>query len=595
MCPVWRIDASEKRHLHTASGRMSLAMNEYVDDFVPEQHEDLQATSCGPIEESEAYPQVAETKILCSPHTHYPFVAPLVVSQLTSDSWSPAAKSSLLQLHKDFDQLNVKLRLVFEQSRKSEPHPYRGKRSTHAFTIYRKHSLETRYSEPKSRNIAFGRRWPENTPYHPRPRSISPTASRPYDIELMESNRIGRSLSTPKLNIRASSPANDSVTKNTVKSFTLSPSPRDLTEKLNVSKAVMKHLVVNPRHHSHTYTGMHPDAISKRKTGSFAEEWNATLKKEIETIDTQIRKSASRPESATVSPQLSGISSPMGTTKQSHLNLTPEAARERAKKLRNDALKKVEIILDTSQRRTNGCGFGAKSMVASPGACKNAMWNNPNSSTFHLTPRVKEHVEAIKRREIEKKIQEKAWAEAVAKSKKEEEIKDKIQFKTQYDFDEAETPKMRNPKSPKRTSTSNSPDRSPSISTTILPSDSINSASPDRGRKGSPLKHTINSPSKSHSEEAILPGWELNYTSDGRVFYAHLESGKTQWTKPTKKKMFSPGLTKKFFGTEFWTDEPNPEVLGELLTNDLSEVLERAEHLEASSQDHRITQLAGSG
>jgi hypothetical protein len=59
--------------------------------------------------------------------------------------------------------------------------------------------------------------------------------------------------------------------------------------------------------------------------------------------------------------------------------------------------------------------------------------------------------------------------------------------------------------------------------------------------------------------------------------------------------MFSPGLTKKFFGTEFWTDEPNPQVLGELLTNDLSEVLERAEQLESSSQDDRLTQLAGSG
>ena len=175
-CPIGPIQAFEKRHIHTSSGRMAFAMNEYVDDFVPEQHEDLQATFCDPIEEPEAYPQVAETKASPSPHPHYPFVAPLVVSQLTSDSWSPAAKSSLLQLHKDFDQLNVKLRLVFEQSRKSDPHPYKGKRSTHAFTIYRKHGLETRYSEPKSRNIAFGRRWPENLLHALRPHGAIPAA-----------------------------------------------------------------------------------------------------------------------------------------------------------------------------------------------------------------------------------------------------------------------------------------------------------------------------------------------------------------------------------------------------------------------------------
>ena len=87
----------------------------------------------------------------------------------------------------------------------------------------------------------------------------------------------------------------------------------------------------------------------------------------------------------------------------------------------------------------------------------------------------------------------------------------------------------------------------------------------------------------------------MRHTADGRVFYAHPESSKTQWTKPAKKKMFSPDLTKKFFGTEFWADEPNPVELGELLTNDLSEVLEREEQSEASDHDARLTKLAGSG
>ena len=567
-------------------------MTDYDDEFVPEEHSD--AASCSLTEEFDAQIEADGLKTSPLPRPHFPFVAPLVVSTLTSDSWSPAAKTSLLQLHRDFEDLSLKLRRVFELNRKCEPHPYTGKRSTHASTIFRKHSLEIRLSESKSRNYAFGRPWPEDTPYHPRPRSISPTASRPYEMELMDANTAGRSLSTPKLSSRAVSPSNDGVNKKLVKLFTLSPSPRDLTAKLNVSKAVMKHLVVNPRHHTHIYTGMHPEAIAKRKAGSFAEGWNATLKKEVNAIDFQIRKSASRPDSAAVSPQLSSLSSPVGATRQSHLNLTPEAARERAKKLRNEALKKVEVILDTSQRRTNGCGFGAKSMVASPEACKKAMWNNPASSTFYLTPKVKEHVEAIKRRELEKKAQEKAWMDALAKDKKEEEIKDKIQFTTPYDFEEVETSKLRSSKSPKRNSAMQSPDRSPSISSTTLLNVSMNSASPGRGRKGSPSK-TTRSPLKSHSEDLLLPGWELSRTSDGRIFFAHLESGKTQWMKPTKKKMLSPALTKKFFETEFWTDEPNPEVLGELLTTDLSEVMERAEQLESTIQDHRFTQLAGSG
>lgn len=570
-------------------------MAEYADDFVSETQQNVDAASCDHATKSDAFDvKIAEIKKSPS-HAHYCHVAPLTISTsfLTSQSWSPVAKTSLLQLHRDFEDLNMKLRKVFEQNSKREPHPYKGKRSTKAFSVYRKHGMESRHSEPMSQNFAFGRRWPEDTPYHPRPRSISPTASRPFDIELMEANRSGRSMSTPKLNLRSASPAGDGVSRQLVKSFTLAPSPRDLTEKLNISKPVMKHLVVNPRHHNHIYTGMHPDAVANKKNGSFAEEWNATLKKEAETIDFQMRKSASRPTSAMVSPQLSNLSSPVGTTRSSHLNLTPEAAKERAKKLRNDALKKVEVILDTSQRRTNGCGFGAKSMVASPEACKKAMWNNPKSSTYHLTPRLKEHVEAIKRRDTEMKAQEKARAEGIAKAKKDLENKDKIQFTTQYDFDEVDAPKSKVSRSPKRSSVSSSPDRSPSAVATNLFGDSMNSASPGRSRKGSPLK--TRSPSKVHGEELLLHGWELNCTSDGRVFYAHLESGKTQWTKPAKKKMFSPGLTKKFFGTEFWTDEPNPQVLGELLTNDLSEVLERAEQLESSSQDDRLTQLAGSG
>lgn len=537
--------------------------------------------------------EVPVSQSTTSQHPYYPFVAPLTVSKLPSESWSPLAKSSLSKLQQDFEDLNAKLRNAFEHSKKCDPHPYKGKRSTKAFAIYRKHGLGIRHLEPVSRTHAFGRPWPEDTPYHPRPRSISPAASRSFDVELMEASKMGRSLSTPKLNTRGTSPSSQGLQKQLVKSFTLCPSPRDLTEKLNVSKPVMKHLVVNPRHHTHIYTGMHPEAVAKRKAGSFAQEWNASLKKEVETIESFVRKSASRPVSATVSPQASYLSSPMGTSRQSHLNLTPEAAKERAKKLRDDALKKVEVILDTSQRRTNGCGFGAKSMVASPEACKKAMWNNPKSSTFHLTPRVKEHVEAIKRRELEKKAQEKAWADEVAKAQKDQEVKDKIQFKTQYDFDEVDAPKPRLSKSPKRNSILSSPDRSPSATSTLLLNESMKSVSPVRGRKGSPLKTA--SPSKVHNDDALLPGWEMNHTMDGRIFYAHPELGKTQWTKPTKKKMFSPGLTKKFFGTEFWTDEPNPEVLGELLTNDLSEVLERAEHLESSSQDDRLTQLAGSG
>jgi hypothetical protein len=568
-------------------------MTEYVDDFVPEEQQRTDSVVCELNKEFKTHVEASASNKIVLPHQHYPFVAPLIVPILPSESWSPLAKSSLLQLQNDFEELNVKLRNVFEQRRKCDPHPYKGKRSTNAFVVHRKHGLEIRHLEPVSRTHAFGRRWPEDTPYHPRPRSISPTASRSFDIELMDAHKMGRSASTPKLNARSASSSSQGVQRQLVKSFTLSPSPRDLTEKLNVSKPVMKHLVVNPRNHTHIYTGMHPEAIIKRKAGSFTEEWNATLKKEVETIETHIRKSASRPVSAAVSPQASNLNSPIGTTRQSHLNLTPEAAKERAKKLRDDALKKVEIILDTSQRRTNGCGFGAKSMVASPEACKKAMWNNPKSSTFHLTPRVKEHVEAIKRREIEVKAQEKAWADEIAKAKKDQEVKDKIQFKTQYDFDEVDSPKIRVSKSPKRSHIiSSSPDRSPS--STLLLNDAMKSVSPSIGRKGSPLK-TVNSPSKVNGEDALLPGWELNHTSDGRAFYAHPELGKTQWTKPTKKKMFSPGLTKKFFGTEFWTDEPNPEVLGELLTNDLSEVMERAEHLESTSQDDRLTQLAGSG
>ncbi len=576
-------------------GAVFFGMADYVDDFDSEAEQNLDTASCDHKKKPD-FPDVEVAEIKKSPsHAQYCHVAPLIISSsfLTSHSWSPVAKTSLLQLHRDFEELSMKLRNVFEQNLKREPHPYKGKRSTKAFTAYRKLGIESRQSEPMSQNFAFGRRWPEDTPYHPRPRSISPTASRSFDIELMEANRTGRSMSTPKLNLRSASPAGDGVSRQLVKSFTLAPSPRDLTEKLNISKPVMKHLVVNPRHHTHIYTGMHPDAVANKKNGSFAEEWNVTLKKEVEAINFQIRKSASRPTSATITPQLSNLPSPMGTTRSSHLNLTPDAAKERAKKLRSDALKKVEVILDTSQRRTNGCGFGAKSMVASPEACKKAMWNNPKSSTFDLTPRVKEHVEAIKRRDTENKAQEKARAECSAKAKKDLENKDKIQFTTQYDFDEVDAPKSKVSRSPKRSSFSSSPDRSPSAAATILVGETINSASPSRSMKGSPSK--TRSPSKVHGEELLLPGWEQNQTSDGRVFYAHLESGKTQWTKPVKKKMFSPGLTKKFFGTEFWTDEPNPQVLGELLTNDLSEVLERAEHLESSSQDDRLTQLAGSG
>jgi hypothetical protein len=219
------------------------------------------------------------------------------------------------------------------------------------------------------------------------------------------------------------------------------------------------------------------------------------------------------------------------------------------------------------------------------------MWNNPTSSTFHLTPKVKDHVEAIKRREIETKAREKALAEEIAKAKKLQEIKDKIQFKTQFDFDETDTPKLRVTKSPKRSLQVTSPDRSPS--TPNLSNDFKNSESPGSGKKANALK--ISSSSKVLCEDSLLPGWELKHTLDGRVFYSHLSSGKTQWSKPTNKKMLSPGLTKKFFGTGFWTDEPNPQVLGELLTNDLSQVLERAEHLESSFQDDRLTQLAGSG
>jgi len=597
----------ELQHLNAVSSADGIA--EYVDDFVTEESQDLNAGSDAHYKELEAHLQTAEIKKISGAmrtkmSAQYPSISLLMTSSsMTSEVWNPVAMASASQQCQDHSALELKLRAAFEENMKREPHPYKGRRSTNAFTNLRKHGLETRHADPSSRNFAFGRPWPEATPYHPRPRSISPTASKPLDFELMDARKEGRSLSTPKLNARTASPASNGVARQLVKSFTLAPSPRNLTEKLNISKPVMKHLVVNPRHHTHVYTGMHPEAIAKRKVGSFEEEWNATLKKEAQTLTNQNRKSASRPTSAFLSPQASSsniasnfnptpITSPMGTAKQSHLNLSPEAARERAKKLRNEALKKVEVILDTSQRRTNGCGFGAKSMVASPEACRKAMWNNPKSSSFHLTPRVKEHVETIIRREAEMKAREKALADEIAKAKKDQEIKDRIQFKTEYDVDDPDSPpKTRLSKSPKRVSV-NSPDRSPVASTHLL-NDSMNSASPRKGKKGSPLKKT-GSPSK-FAEDLLLPGWEMCHTADGRVFYAHTDSSRTQWTKPAKKKMFSPDLTKKFFGTEFWSDEPNPEELGELLTNDLSEVLERAEQLETSNQDARLTQLAGSG
>jgi hypothetical protein len=595
----------EFQHLNAASG--VVGSTEYVDDFVAEEFQNTIAASDDHYNELKAHLQAAEINKISvamktKMSTQYPGISLLTTSSssLTPEAWNTLARVSASQQYLDHSALESKLRSAFEQNTKREPHPYKGKRSTNSFTIFRKHGLETRHADPSSRNYAFGRPWPEATPYHPRPRSISPTASRPFDFEMMDARKEGRSLSTPKLNTRTATSA-DGVDRQLVKPFTLAPSPRNLTEQLNISKPVMKHLVVNPRHHTHIYTGMHPEAIAKRKVGSFEEEWNATLKKEAQTLGNQSRKYASRPTSALGSPQAcaSNISnltttpmSPTSTARQSHLNLSPEAAKERAKKLRNEALKKVEVILDTSQRRKNGCGFGAKSMIASPEACKKAMWNNPKSSSFHLTPRVKEHVESIIRREHEMKARQKALADEIAKAKKDQEIKDKIQFKTQYDVDEQpDSPKLRVSKSPKKVS-GNSPVRSPAATTHLL-NDSINSASPRKGKTGSPSKKT-GSPS-TFAEDSLLPGWEMRHTADGRVFYAHPESSKTQWTKPAKKKMFSPDLTKKFFGTEFWADEPNPVELGELLTNDLSEVLEREEQSEASDHDARLTKLAGSG